>query len=55
MAGPRGDEFMKFVNSGIGMRKIGDYIKSILPALKSSEIEKDAFVSNKVKAGIEAL
>ena len=37
------------------MSKIAEHIKSILPAIRSNEIKEDSFVSNKLKAGIQAL
>ena len=46
---------LKFVNNGVGMSKIAAHIKSILPSIKNNEIKEDSFVSNKLRAGIQAL
>ena len=37
------------------MSKIASHIKSILPSIKNNEIKEDSFVSNKLRAGIQAL
>lgn len=55
LLGQRGDDFVKFVNNGVGMSKIAAHIKSILPSIKNNEIKEDSFVSNKLRAGIQAL
>lgn len=55
LLGQRGDDFVKFINNGVGMSKIAAHIKSILPSIKNNEIKEDSFVSNKLRAGIQAL
>lgn len=43
------------VSNGIGMSKVAQHIKSIVPAIKSNQIKEDSYVSNKLSRGIEAL
>ena len=43
------------VSNGIGMSKIAQHIKSIIPSIKSNEIKEDSYVSNKLNQGIKAL
>ena len=53
-----GDQLMEVVNNGIGMSKIAQHIKSILPSLGSSETVIEGYTkkeSNQIRKGLEAL
>ena len=47
--------YIQIASNGVGIEKISEYLKGIIPALKQNVVKQDSYVSKQIAKGLEAL